>query len=201
MELNRTYLKDAYTLDTILKESRNLENVGERIEEIPYNPSKERLEFLFERITQDNFTLREAKIRLKRIIKWYHTILLKGIAVIPSKTQCEQLLPKNEFQCRRTLSTCRTSKIIEENKISFELIRKKLLKSIRKDLKTLRICRALYEVIRNPDKVKEDPRNCFDVGDVLIALDVPEGFTLISEDKHFVSICEVLNIRFWRVAP
>jgi hypothetical protein len=197
MELNRTYLKDAYTLDTIFRENNSMEMIKERIEQISHNSVRERLEFLFERISQDDFTLREAKIRLERIIKWYHTILLKGIAVIPSRTRCEQLLPE-KFQCRKTLSTCRVNEIVEENKRYFEEIRKELLKSVQKDSKMLRICRNLYEIIKNPYKAKEDPRNCFDIGDILIALDVPEGVTFISEDNHFVPICEILNVSFWR---
>jgi len=94
MELNRTYYKDSYTLHTMLQEHRSLEEVKERIKEMHFRREKERLELIFERITADNFELHEAKIRLKRLIKWYHTKLLKGVNVILSRTRCEQCLPK-----------------------------------------------------------------------------------------------------------
>ncbi|KYK38600.1 MAG: hypothetical protein AYK18_16910 [Theionarchaea archaeon DG-70] len=57
------------------------------------------------------------------------------------------------------------------------------------------------EVIEAPDKIKQNPNKCFCLGDILIALDVPEGFDLVSEDKHFFPICDVLNISFCQIDP
>ena len=75
MELNRTYYKDSYTLYTMLQEHTSLDEVKERIKEMHFQREKERLELIFERITDDNFELHEAKIRLKRLIKVsYHTL-------------------------------------------------------------------------------------------------------------------------------
>lgn len=201
MELNRTYYKDSYTLYTMLQEHTSLDEVKERIKEMHFQREKERLELIFERITADNFELHEAKIRLKRLIKWYHTILLKGVNVIQSRTRCEQCLPTGNFKCRGSSSMCRVVEIVEENKVSFEAIRRKFLENLQKDIARLRICGVIAEVIEIPDKIKQNPDKCFCLGDILIALDVPEGFDLVSEDKHFLFICDVLNTSFCQINP
>lgn len=201
MELNKTYYKDSYTLYIMLQEHRSLEEVKERIKEMQFRREKERLEVIFERITADNFELHEAKIRLKKLIKWYHTKLLRGVNVILSKTRCEQCLPIRNFKCRGSNSTCRVNEIVEENKVSFEAIQGKFFENLQKDITKLKICGVIAEVIKIPDKIKQNPGNCFCLGDILIALDVPEGFDLVSEDKHFFFICDVLNTSFCQIDP
>jgi len=199
MELNRTYFKDSHILYTMLQEHGSLEKVRERIEKIHFRREKERLGFIYERITADSFNLHEAKIRLERLIKWYHTILLRGVNVILSKTECEQCLPRRNFKCRGSKSMCRVNEVVEENKVSFEAIRRKFLENLQKDITRLRICRVIAEIVEVPDRIKQNPDKCFCLGDILIALDVPEGFDLVSEDKHFLFICDVLNIPFCQI--
>lgn len=206
MELNRTYYKDCYTLQTMLEEQKDLGEVERRINEMPPFRERKRLRLILSRITTDSFILHEAKIRLKRIIKYYHTLLLRGISIIPSKTRCEQCLSLNEFKCRGTLSVCKADDIVEKNKLSFTMIHGKLLESLQKNDYSkkkqdtiMKMCGVIAEVIKVPSKIKQNPSNCFKLGDILIALDVPKDSVLVSEDSHFFIVCGVLNVPFWRI--
>ena len=206
MELNRTYYKDSHTLYTMLEEQKDLDRVRIRINEMPPYRERERLRLILERITADSFVLGEAKIRLKRIIKYYHTSLLREISIIPSKTRCEQCLSTNEFKCRGSYSVCRADDIVEENKSSFVMICRKFLEDLqendylqKKQNTIMEMCKVIAEVTEVPSKIKQDPRKCLKLGDILIALDVPDDFILVSEDSHFFVICDVLNVLFWRI--
>jgi hypothetical protein len=103
--------------------------------------------------------VKEAKTRLERLIKWYHTKLLRGVYVILSGTECEQCLPKRNFSCRGSHSMCRANEIVEKNRVSFEAIQKKLLENLQKDIDKLKICSAIAEVVEVPDKIKQNPDN------------------------------------------
>lgn len=172
---------------------------------MPFHRERKRLKLILERVTADSFILREAKIRLKRIMKYYHTLLLRGISVIPSKTRCEQCLSTNEFKCRGSSSICRVDEVVEENKSSFAVICGKFLEGLQKndDLQKkqtiMKVCEVIAEVTEVPRRTKQDPSKCFKLGDILIALDVPGDFILVSEDRHFFVICDVLHIPFWRI--
>lgn len=85
---------------------------------------------------------------------------------------------------------------MRENKSFFILICEELHEDSQK---INNICRIVTEVAEVPSRIKQDPRKCFILGDILIALDVPEDFILVSEDNHFYIICDVLNIPFWRI--
>lgn len=199
MELNRTFLADAETLEVLFCEVTDLKVIWEKIRKYSELNVRDRLELLFHKITEDTQSLYEAKSILKRLIKHYHSILLRGVTIIPSRTECEKGLYIRGYICRGTKSTCKVTDVVEENKPLFESIRTKLVENLQKDRKTLRICWTLNEITGNPSKTREDPRNCFDIGDILIALDVPESFTLVSEDKGFFLICEVLNVPFYHI--
>jgi len=205
IELNKTYYKDSYTLYTMLEEQRDLDEVRKRINEMPFHRERERLKLILERITADSFVLREVRISLKRIMKYYHTLLLRGINIIPSKTRCEQCLSTNEFKCRGSYSICRVDEVVEENKPFFVVISGKFLEDLQRidDLQkkqtVMKICGVITEVTEAPIRIKQDPSKCFKLGDILIALDVPTDFILVSEDSHFFIICDVLHTPFWRI--
>lgn len=202
MELNRTFLADAETLETMLLEGTNLQEIWERIKKLDYEKNvKDRLELLFQKITEGVQSLYEARSILKRLIRHYHSILLREVTIIPSETGCEQGLYKPGYDCRGINSICKVINVVKKNRALFEAVRTALVENLQRDRKVLRICWTLNEVANNPSKTKEDPRNCYDIGDILIALDVPENFTLVSEDKHFFLICEILKVPFHHMDP
>lgn len=202
MEINRTFLADIETLRTYLYEGMNLREIQERIEKLDDSLNmKDRLRLLLQRITENTQSHYEAKRILEMWIREYHSILLREVVVIPSKTECEQGHYMPRYHCRAIESMCRVVEIVEKNKTIFEAVRATLIQNLKGDHKILRICWTLNEIVNNPDKTKEDPRNCFDVGDILIALDVPRNFTLVSGDKHFFLICEVLKVPFHYIDP
>ncbi len=202
MELNRTFLADAEMLETMLHEGTNLQDVWGRIRSLDHKENvKDRLELLFLKTTRGVHSLYEAKSILKRLIKHYQSILLREVTVIPSETRCEQGLYMPGYDCRGINSTCKVVDVVKKNKVLIDAVRIALVENLQRDRRVLNICWVLNDIVENPSKTKEDPRNCYDIGDILIALDVPEGFTLVSEDKHFFLICEVLNIPFHHIEP
>lgn len=202
MELNRTFLADIETLRTYLYEGMNFEEIHERIENLDDSLNmKDRLRLLFQRITENTQSHYEAKRILERWIREYHANLLRGVVVIPSKTACEQGHYMPGYACRGGKSLCRVVVIIEKDKPLFEAVRATLVQQVKGDRQMLRMCWTLNEIINSPNKAKEDPRNCFDVGDVLIALDVSGNSTLVSGDKHFFLICDVLGVPFHYIDP
>jgi hypothetical protein len=206
MELNRTVLADAKTLKTYLCDCINLGEIWKRIEALDNSTNmKHRLELIFQKITEDASNLYEAKRILKMWLRHYPSITLKEIIVIPSKTHCEQGQYMPNYDCRGIKSLCRVTENVEKNKAILEALRIELVQDVKsssdEDRGKLDICWSLNEIINNPEKTKENPRNCFNIGDILIALDVPDNFTLISSDKDFFLICEVLRIPFHYIDP
>jgi hypothetical protein len=89
----------------------------------------------------------------------------------------------------------------QKKRALIEAVRIALVENLQRDRRILNICWVLNDIVEDPVKIKKDPRNCYDTGDILIALDVPESFTLVSEDRHFFLISEVLNISFHHIKP
>jgi len=202
MELNRTVLADAETLKTYLCDCMNLEEIWERIEALGNSTRmKHRLGLIFHRITEDVSDLYEARRIMEMWLRHYPSIILKEINVIPSKTDCEQGQYMPDYGCRGIKSLCRVPENVEKNKGLLKILQIELVQDVNKDRGKLDICWSLDEIINNPERTKENPRNCFNVGDILIALDVPDNFTLISSDKDFFLICEVLRISFYYIDP
>lgn len=171
MELNRTVLADAETLKTYLYDCMNLNEIRERIRAL------------------SNSTRMKHRLELN---------------VIPSKTDCEKGQYMADYSCRGIKSSCRVTENVEKNKDLLRTLKIELVQDVQdvnRDRGKLDICWSLDEIIRNPEKTKENPRNCFNVGDILIALDVPDNFTLVSGDKDFFLICEVLKISFYYIDP
>ncbi len=204
MELNRTVLADAKTMRTYLCDCINLGEIWKRIEALDNSTNmKHRLKLIFQKITEDASNLFEAERILKMWLRHYPSIILRGITVVPSKTNCEQGQYMPNYNCRGTKSLCRVTENVERNKALLEALRVKLVQNVKsssdEDRRKLDICWSLNEIINNPEKTKENPSNCFNVGDILIALDVPDNFTLVSSDKDFFLICEVLKIPFHHI--
>jgi hypothetical protein len=202
MELNRTFLADAETLRTYLYEETSLCKVEERIAELDDSLNvKDRLKLLLRKITEEPANLQRAKTILETLIQNYHFILLRDVAVVPSKTECEQGQYMPGYNCRGVRSMCRVGNIVEKNIALFEAVRRNIVENLRGNQRVFRICLVLDEIIKNPEKAREDPRNCFDIGDILIALDVPDDFTLVSADRHFFLICKTLKVPFHFLDP
>lgn len=180
----------------------NLEEIRERIEALGNSTRiKHRLGMMFQKITEDVSDLYEARNIMEMWFQHYPSIILRGINVIPSKTGCEQGQYMPDYSCRGIKSLCRVTENVEKNKSLLKTLQTKLVQNVNRDRGKLDICWSLDEIIKNPEKTKENPRNCFNVGDILIALDVPDNFTLISSDKGFFLICEVLGISFHYIDP
>lgn len=202
MELNRTVLADAETLKNFLRDCMNLKEIWERIEALDDSTrEKHRLRLIFQKITEDASDIYEAKVVIQMWLQHYPSSILKETDVIPSKTDCEQGQYMSDYSCRGIKSLCRVTEIVEKNKGLLETLRIEMVQDVNKDRRKLETCGSLNEIINNPVRTKENPSNCFNVGDILIALDVPDNFTLISNDNDFFLICEVLGIPFYYIDP
>ena len=202
MELNRTVLADANTLKTYLHECMNLEEIRKRIDAMDDSARvKHRLGLIFHRITEDASDIYEAKEVMRMWLQHYPSIILKETHIISSKTDCEQGQYMPDYSCRGIKSLCRVTEIVEKNKSLLKTLQIELVQSVKKDRRKLDICWSLNDVINNPKKIKESPGNCFNVGDILIALDVPDNFTLVSSDEDFFLICKILGVSFYHIDP
>lgn len=200
MELNRTVLADAKTLRTYICDCANLEEIWERIEALSNSTRiKCRLGLIFQKMIEEASDLDEVRDTLEMWLEHYPSIILKEISVIPGKTDCEQGQYMPDYSCRGIKSTCKVIENIGKNRDSLKALQIRLVEDVSKDRRKLDICWSLNEIINDPKKTKENPRNCFNVGDILIALDVPDDFTLVSSDRGFFLICEVLGISFYYI--
>lgn len=205
MEINRTFVRDAIFLHTLLFEDRDLSVVFKRLQSFPITPRQsKRCLRLLECITDRN-TLRvvDALARLENVIQGVSAWLLRDISLIESGTCCpladRQAVHRSgtyeiSTSCNRALPSCNIAAYIERSVTDLQ----KILSAVKGNRDHEKLAGVLEQVIRDPAKAKG--RNCMDLADTIICLDSPADCIIHSLNiVHFEPICRCLGKSFFGI--
>lgn len=203
MEVNRTFLKDAIFLHSILVEEADLSAVFQRIQSYPNMTQRKikRCLDIFSKITKkQELRVEDAIARLENLIAGLRVVLFNDISFTPSGTDCpladEEIvyippIYAIETRCTRKMPECKIVEYLEENRKNI----RKICSSLRSDEKFSKLHDFLNKMIGN-EKIAKG-RNCQKLGDIIICLDSPAGFTIYSTNiKDFAIICKSLGKPF-----
>lgn len=199
MEINCSLLKDAIFLYSLLIEERDLTIVFERLQQYPLTPRRrKRCLAILEKLTNKRqLRLADAITRLESLITGLHSLLLRDIKLIESKTKCplahiriEELdqIYEISFSCKRESAKCNLEYFLKENKdnlgkiLALNALNSKLLELVSKISEDSRIAKG---------------RNCSKLGDIIICLEAPSNYTIYSTNVNdFEPICKALEKKF-----
>lgn len=203
MEINRTFLKDAIFLHSLLVEEMNLSVVFKRVQAYPKMTArriKRCLDILSKITDEGQLRVEDSIARLANLITGLRIVLLSGISIVTSGTDCP-LADKEvvhippiytiETRCTRDSPECKIVNYMEENRTSIT----EILNSPVSNESFEKLRDFLSKLIGN-EKIAKG-RNCQKLGDIIICLDSPSDFTIYSTNvKDFAIVCESLGKSF-----
>lgn len=203
MEMNRTALKDAVFLYTVMVEEGNLPAVFTRLQSYPQTErAVRRCVELLGRITQQRqLRLADSMARLENlIIALGQSMYLRDVDVMASGTNC----PLSDSQIEYVSGTYRintscTKKAPACDVSAYMNNRTEDLKKVLAEVSTVshleNLTTLLKNVIVNPQEAKG--RNCATLGDLIICMDSPDDYVISSSNtKDFAPICKSLGKPF-----
>jgi len=203
MEINRTFLKDAIFLHSLLVEEMDLSVVFKRVQfhpKISQRITNRCLDILSQITDKGQLRVEDSIARLANLITGLRKALLSDISIILSGTDCP-LADENivhippiyiiETRCTRNLPECRIVEFLEEKRDEI----RKIWSSLASDESFGTLYDFLSKMIGN-EKIAKG-RNCQKLGDIIICLDSPNGYTIYSTNiKDFAIICKSLGKPF-----
>jgi len=202
MEINRTFLKDAIFLHSLLVEEMDLSVVFKRLQNYPMTQRKiKRCLAVLSKITdKGQLRVEDSISRLANLITGLRVALFGNISFIRSGTDCPLAYEEIVFippiyiietRCTRDLPECRIVEYLEENKKNM----RKIFNSLASDETYRKLHDFLSKLIKNKKIAKG--RNCQKLGDIIICLDSPADYTIYSTNiKDFAIICKSLGKPF-----
>jgi len=201
-EINRTILKDAIFLHSLLIEEKDLSVVFNRLHSFPVKPrERERCYELFSKVTDKRqLRLADSVARLSNLIVGLDKLLLKDISLFQSGTGCPLATEEIEFvsptykintSCTKTSPACMIEQYIETNKCYL----RKVYDHIASNPNLKQLHDLLDKIFIDSKEAKG--RNCQILADTIICLNSPiECVILATNAKDFEPICESLGKRF-----
>jgi len=102
------------------------------------------------------------------------------------------------YSCRRGEARCQLPQLLQEH--SDELLAlEQILEEQDANAELKKAFSALSQIRKHKEgwNAAKGRKNCWRLGDVIITLEVPEGYTLLTTNaRHFVPLCEILGKRF-----
>jgi len=201
-EINRTFLKDAIFLYSILTEEPSLHAVFERLQKFPLTERRiKRCLALLDKVTDNKqIRIKTAMPRLENLILGTKALLFRDVSTTPSGTLCPLSQENVEFayptfklntSCTKSSATCSLAQYLRV--YSSEL--SNLKQAISSNSKMKKLCSALEKAIADPNEAKG--RRCQTLGDVIICLDAPDCCNVYSTNaRDFAVICRILKKKF-----
>jgi len=164
---------------------------------------------------------RELVRKLEEFIDWQlHEQFFEGIDLslssLTNATECSiaHQLPtkiivagKSEYvykyTCRREEARCRLPQFLQKHSEKLLAI-EQMLKSKGVNAELQKSLSALERIRKHPQgfSTAKGSKNCWRLGDIIIALEVPEGYTLLTTNaRHFVPLCEALGNKKCEILP
>lgn len=201
-EIKRTFLKDAIYLHSLLVEEQNLTAVFQRLQSFPLSQRRiKRCLALLSKITnRRRLRLADAITRLETLILGLDMLLLKDVTMLKSGTECPLADESVRFvpptyrintSCTKTSPICAIKKYFNEKDAALH----KIHKDIMSDSNLRKLFVLLDKILKKEDTPKG--RNCMTLGDTIICLDCPIGYTIYGTNiKDFVPLCRCLSKKF-----
>lgn len=204
-EINRTFLKDAIFLYSVLTDEPTLHAVFERLQKFPMTERRiKRCLAILDKITDSKqLHVKTAMSRLENLISGTKSSLFRDVFIIESGTLCPLSQETVEFDyptfklytsCTKSSAKCSLAQYL--NSYISEL--SNLQRAISSHSKMKNMFMALEKVIADPHEAKG--RRCQTLGDVIICLDAPEGCDVYSTNAaDFAVICGALKKKFVKI--
>jgi len=204
-EINRTFLRDAIFIHSILIDAPNLHVVFERLQKFPMTERRiKRCLALLDKITDNRqLHVKTAIARLENLILGANKLLFQDISIIESGSLCPLSRENVEFDypifklntsCTKIAAGCSLPYYLNTHTSKLS----NLQQAISSDSKKKKLCVALAKVIANPRNAKG--RCCQTLGDVIICLDAPNGCDVYSLNaQDFAVICKILRKKFLKI--
>jgi hypothetical protein len=199
MEINRTVLKDAIFLHSLMQEEGNLPAVFIRLQSYPQTDRRVRrcVELLGRISQQRQLRLADSIAKLENlIVALGQSMYLRDVKVIASGTNCPLSCAQIGYvsgtygintSCTRGAPECNVSTYMKSKTSDLKRVLDEIMTvSDLSDLSDL-----LKEVLVDSQKAKG--RNCMVLGDLIICLDSPSDYVIYSSNtKDFGPICRSL---------
>ena len=208
MEYIRTVVKDFYYIYNVLKEENSVEEAIDRIaDEVRGLLSLKRCLKIINRIYHSRGNNRQDRRELIKHFERYISVSLprifsKNVDEVLNLIDCD--ISRMEFSqwdasktpvfhCNRSKAKCRLVDFFKARKVEFNLIWSSLRKFPKKDRQLQESERVLGEIIELEQKILGE-RNCWSLGDVIIAITMPpECLMYTTNKKHFQILTEALG--------
>ena len=202
MEINRTFLKDAIFLHSLLLEEMDLSVVFKRVQSYPMTQrnTKRCLDVLSKITDKGQLRVEDSITRLANLITGLRIALFSNISFIRSGTDCPLADEEVVFippiyvidtRCTRDLPECQIVEYLEKNRNNM----RKICSFLASDESFSKLHDFLSKLIEN-EKIAKG-RNCQKLGDIIICLDSPAGYMIYSTNiKDFAIICKSLGKPF-----
>jgi len=226
MEFNRRILSDAVWLHSLMKDIRRLAELLRRIAQDGFGRQKYNTILIFSKLLGEHSdgTLvmdtpeiwRKLVKGLEDFIDWQlHRQFLMGIDLtfpsLMNTTECSiahQFPTKRQtkegkaeyvyrYTCRREEVHCRLPQLLQEHADEL-LTLERILDGQGANAELRKAFSALSQIRKHTEgwNAAKGSRNCWRLGDVIITLEIPEGYTLLTTNaRHFLPLCEVLGKR------
>jgi predicted nucleic acid-binding protein len=195
-EINRSLVKDAVFLHSLLIEEMNLPKVYNRLTRYPLSDrGRKRCLLLLEKIS-DKRQLRvaDAVVRLESLINGLHALLMRDVTLLNSKIGCPianvrpikvNRIYEMPISCRRKNARCSVDQFLAYYKDALN----KILALVMFDQN---LSNTVTSVTKSFNVAKG--KNCARLGDIIICLEAPDDHTIYSTNKEdFDPICKALG--------
>jgi len=123
----------------------------------------------------------------------------EGLDEFICSTDCDLIKPEaqigdfvtSRLSCNRTTAQCRLVEFLSQREQELESI-EHAIRNLPKKERDSRVLQALGR-IRNDKTAALGEQNCWALGDVIIALSVPDDVFIYTIDHHFEVICQALG--------
>lgn len=223
MEFNRRIISDCIWLHGLIKESPLLAHLMRRIVQEGFGRQKQNTIFILSKLLEyadGPFLVDTPEFwnklldRLERFIDGQlHKRFSEGIDLtfpsLMNSTGCDiayQLPTKRQakegkaeyvyrYTCRRKKARCRLPQLLQEHSDEL-LVLEQILEERGANSGLRKAFSALSQIRKHTEgwNAARGSRNCWRLGDVIITLEVPEGYTLLTTNaRHFAPLCEALG--------
>jgi hypothetical protein len=195
-EINRSLVKDAVFLHSLLIEEMNLPKVYNRLTQYPLSDrGRKRCLLLLEKVSdKKQLRVADAIARLESLINGLHALLMRDVTLLDSRIGCPiaNVRPKKAnriyempMSCRRKDARCSVHQFLDEHK-----------DALKKILTFDKIDQNLFIIVSNVTKNFNiaKGKNCAKLGDIIICLEAPNDHTIYSTNKKdFNPLCKALR--------
>ncbi len=111
-----------------------------------------------------------------------------GCDLVGGEIGCENW----RFHCGRGTATCQLPQLLREYESEIERIKNAF--ETAKERSDQKMVKAAERVLRSPKwEVVQGQKNCWSLGDTIIAIEAPVDAPIYTKDRHFEVICPIIN--------